>query len=224
MRDRGSNARREPYDPNPTLTDNQPPASRAPLVQFATPEAAHTVTGPIREKYENAVALANAEWEQAFKAQADVDAWLGEIADLQKKIDARALDKQQHLHHAQQACDVANPASVLLGMTGVHVPQIAAPPAVTSPAPGIPSLRVSDLKVHPLDTSKPLGSAQDAPQGSPFDNPSVGHCIHCGQEVWRTERTETSPNGLTHGWGASCDPHAQNPQYADMGEDRERAS
>lgn len=195
-------------------TPEPAPAPAVPVVSFATPEAHATITGPLREKYETAVTFANAEWEQAFKAQADIDGWLAEIDDLRKRIDARTLDKQQHLHHAQQGCDVANPASALLALAGVHVPQIATPPAVTSPAPAIPALHVADLKVHPAD------AAHDTSQASSMENPPVGHCINCGKDVWRVERSETSPHGLTHGWGASCYPESKTSTYADMGEDR----
>lgn len=197
--------------------DQTPDAAPAPTpraVVFATPEAAHTVTAPLREKYDGAVTFANTEWQQAFRAQADIDGMLDQIEELKKKIDQRSLDKQQHLMHAQQACDVANPAAVLLGLAGVDVEQISPPIVVSAGAP--PRLSVAEVKANPLDTSRPLAEVA----GSRMDNPPAGHCIHCGKEVWRVEVSSTSPNGLIHGWGASCDPTSDSSTYADMGEDR----
>lgn len=210
--------RQQPYPPQQP-EPAAPPAAVAmptPVVQFASAEAAHSVITPLREKYDNQVTFANAEWEQAFRCAADIDGWQAEIADLQKRIDARSLDKRQHLHHAQQACDVANPAAVLLGMAGVRVPQITPPPAFTSPAPAIPALHVADLKLHPADAGQ--GDEQV------LENPPDGFCIHCGEAVWRTAVSKTSPNGCAHTWGSSCNPDDPNAKDADLGEGREVAS
>lgn len=230
----GSSNRHQSRNSQP-YQDTRPQAPQetapAPVVVFATSEAQASVTGPLRDRYENAVTFASAEWEQAGKCQADIDEWAREIAERQQWIERRTLDMQQHMVHGQQACDVANPAAELLAFAGVHVERISAP--VISSAP--PSIQPADRRVHPLDTSRPLpdpvaepkaGVVDPSPTGvqSPMDNPPAGHCILCGQSVWRTARTETSPNGVTHGWGAICDPNADVREYADLGEGREVAS
>lgn len=239
MTNRNSNSKaaqqhRDPYDPNPTLVDSTAPqpaaSSPVPLVQFATPEARANVVGPLRDKYDSAAAFARSEWDQAVQCQADIDGWGGDIdaarrlireaqeriEEREHQIEGRELDKKQHMLRGEQGRDVANPTAVFLAMAGDNVPQITAPTI----EPGPPALSVADTRVHPLDTSAPLSAVQ----GSPMDNPHAGHCIRCGQQVWRVAQSETSPNGVTHGWGATCDPNAEQPEFADLGEGRAVAS
>lgn len=226
---------REPYDPNPTLTDNpMPTPSPVAVLEFATPEAQISVIGPLREKYDNTAAFAGAEWQQASQCQADMDKWAQEIEDAkrikaeaeqriddrQTWIEQRGGDKQRHMVHGKQACDVANPLAVLLRVAGVEVPTLDAPVIEAALFPVVSQ----DMKVHPLDTSKPLGVVQSPSQGPLLENPPVGHCIRCGQEVWRVAASDTSPNGVTHGWGGTCDPNAKEPEFADLGEGRAVAS
>ncbi len=133
---------------NTRSKDDKPAEARSdqlvapvPAVTFASAEAAHTVLGPIREGYESAATFAYAEWQQADQAQQDVDAEQAAIADVKRKIlelqseingrmsraDQRTHDRNQHLLHAQQAADVANPRAVILTHSGMPTPPVARP-------------------------------------------------------------------------------------------------
>ncbi|MEO3856117.1 hypothetical protein [Acrocarpospora sp. B8E8] len=53
----------------------------------------------------------------------------------------------------------------------------------------------------------------------PFaDNQPDGHCIRCGQPVWRVPASPTNPRGATHSFGATCDPDSPDSEVADLGE------
>ncbi|GAA0853274.1 hypothetical protein ACFQVD_26825 [Streptosporangium amethystogenes subsp. fukuiense] len=130
-----------------------------PAVTFATDAAAQSVTAPIKERYDQAAAFAYAEWAQADRCDADMNGWRQEIAESERRIaeekqrvaereqwiQRRTLDRQQHLTHAQQAVDVANPNAILLGVSGVEVPQVIRP---------LPSL---DLVTQPVTDPSPTG-------------------------------------------------------------------
>ncbi|MEV7008252.1 hypothetical protein [Streptosporangium sp. NPDC051022] len=134
--------------------DNEqpPPADQlvhppAPVVRFATDAAAQSVTGPLKQRYDDAAAFAFAEWQQADQCDADIAGCQREIADLKRRIveleetiQRRSLDRQQHLTHAQQGVDVANPSADLLGYTGVQVPQVIRPLPMPPPVSGPSSL------------------------------------------------------------------------------------
>lgn len=213
--------RQQPYPPQtsePAVPAAVPlPVQAAPLVQFATAEAAHTVTSPIRERYEHAVAYANTEWDHARGCQTDIDKAAQEIRDAEKAIKERkqlieqlTLKKQQHMVHGQQGCDVANPAAELLGLAGVHVQKIYAPIIESA----VLDFGSDDVKVHPLDTSKPLDSVQG---GFPETEPD-GYCTQCGEVAWRRPVSETAPKGATHSFGPTCRPEDPDSPVADLGE------
>jgi len=125
-------------DPKQTDQLVHPPA---PAIRFATDAAAASVTGPLRERYEQAATFAYTEWQQADKCDADMAAWRKDIADAQQKIaeetqriaereqwiQRRSLDREQHIMHAQQAVDVANPTAELLAVAGVEVSPVVRP-------------------------------------------------------------------------------------------------
>ncbi|MEV7013462.1 hypothetical protein [Streptosporangium sp. NPDC051022] len=129
---------RDNEQPSPADQLVHPPA---PVVRFATDAAAQSVIGPIRDRYEQAAAFAYAEWQQADKAETDIAAYQRDIADAEKRIaedqqlvsdreqqiQRRTLDRQQHLTHAQQGADVANPNAQYLNWSGVQVPEVIRP-------------------------------------------------------------------------------------------------
>ncbi|MFB9681293.1 hypothetical protein [Streptosporangium vulgare] len=130
-----------------------------PAVTFATDAAAQSVTAPIKERYEQAASFAYAEWAQADRCDVDMNGWQQEIAEAKKRIaeetqriaereqwiQRRTLDRQQHITHAQQAVDVANPNAELLGVAGIEVPRVVRP---------LPSL---DLIAQPITDPAPTG-------------------------------------------------------------------
>lgn len=46
--------------------------------------------------------------------------------------------------------------------------------------------------------------------------PPDGSCIHCHKPVWRVAASEASPTGLTHGFGATCDPNDPASRIAEL--------
>ncbi|MFI7691722.1 hypothetical protein ACIBQ6_21825 [Nonomuraea sp. NPDC049655] len=48
--------------------------------------------------------------------------------------------------------------------------------------------------------------------------PPDGQCRHCHQPVWRVGVSEASPTGLTHGFGATCDPNDPESRVAELAE------
>lgn len=48
--------------------------------------------------------------------------------------------------------------------------------------------------------------------------PPDGMCAHCRQPVWRVGVSEASPTGLTHGFGATCDPNDPDSHRAELAE------
>ena len=46
--------------------------------------------------------------------------------------------------------------------------------------------------------------------------PPDGYCKHCSEPVWRVGISEASPTGLTHGFGATCDPNDPESRIAEL--------
>lgn len=93
-----------------------------PVVQFADDETAATVLNPIRQTYDNAVAYARQQQEQADAAQRDIDKWEQEIRDRRAWIERRELDRQAALQQVQRAQNAAKGAADTLAVLGAPVP------------------------------------------------------------------------------------------------------
>lgn len=192
-------------------TDQLVAAPQIPI-QFANNDIAASVMGPIRERHDNAASFAQAEWEQADKAQADADSELTVIADLKHEIiqkqaevsrrsqtaDQRSRDRDQHEARASQAVEVALGNAVVLAAGGIVVPGIARPP-----------------RLMPMVETGTFMAFQD--QGSFPETIEDGACLNCHQPAWRRAVSEASPNGATHSFGASCYPNQENSPVADLG-------
>ncbi|MGS2645926.1 hypothetical protein [Streptosporangium sp. G12] len=120
---------------------NGDPKQPQPVVAFATPEAAQSITAALRQQYEQATTWAEGEAKNAAQAQSDIDGWTREaaevrqrLADLEQWIEQRDLTRRQHLTHTQQGRDIAQGAADTLTVLGFPIQQ------------------VDGVKVHPLET------------------------------------------------------------------------
>ncbi|MBX6386662.1 MAG: hypothetical protein IRZ07_27415, partial [Microbispora sp.] len=73
-----------------------------PAVQFPDDETAQTIIGPVKTTYDNAVAYARQQQEQADAAQRDIEQWQQEIRDRQAWIERRELERQAALQQVQR--------------------------------------------------------------------------------------------------------------------------
>lgn len=176
-----------------------------PAITFATDAAAQSVIGPLKEQYEKAAAFAYTEWRKADECDADMAAWRKEIAERDRWIQQRGLARQQHNLHAQQAVDVANPIAEMLGAAGVQAPQVVRPLPSVDPAHAEHGV---SREAHAAQFGGPLSFADDSPHGP---------CLNCGKPAWRKPVSPHHPQGATHSFGATCDPEAEEPTYADLG-------
>lgn len=126
-----------------------------------------------------------------------------DLQALQREIDNLTGQKGEEERAAKDDWDAYEAFNLTLARIGAQVP----PPV--------------DPQAH-LATSQGDVNGHAAQFGGPAfpDDPAAGPCINCGVSAWKAPASPIHPKGATHSFGATCDPNADNPTYADLGEQR----
>ncbi|MEV4247012.1 hypothetical protein AB0J63_26810 [Streptosporangium canum] len=190
--------RKTPDQPSQTLV------AAAPVQEFPSGEAHRRVVNAnhaARDQHYNASRSHSA---KANIIGAKIDDKTRDLQALQREIDILASQKGEEERSAKEEWDSYEAYSLTLTMIGAQVP----PPLEPQTQPVL-----SDASAH---------AAQFGGPSFP-DDPADGYCIHCGQAAWRKPASPHHPKGATHSFGATCNPDAEEPTYADLGPVRAEA-
>lgn len=182
-----------PTQPEPT----QPVAvSPQPAVAWPDDEARQTVIRTNQEAWQRHASNFRDHQGNAARARLDLAEMNRQFDELGKRIDDAKAYIAREEHYAGQEEKTRDGYAAALEILGAPVPSQA------------------DIKVHPLDTSKPLSAVQG---GFPETEPD-GYCNQCGDVAWRRPVSETAPKGATHSFGPTCRPEDPDSPVADLGE------
>jgi hypothetical protein len=176
-----------------------------PVPQPPSPEsqqaAIRTVAGP----YQFHQRAAHAHDMAARRAAVTIDTLVREIAEKQEEIKRQEKLRRDSEQDARAERDLAHAYGLMLDGVGVARPAVELD--VSQPAE-------LDAAQHPA-----TWNGGEVPQTGQFaaQQPD-GFCVNCGQHVWRVPVSDASPKGAIHSFGATCDPNAEVPTVADLGE------
>ncbi|MGW4663239.1 hypothetical protein [Streptosporangium sandarakinum] len=177
----------------------------APPVQFVTADSGRRVIEALRGEYQRGVDQAR---QGDFVAgerrreREDLERQLQHLREQHGQVEAA---ERVALKAAEDGRNVVRDAAALLAHAGVDVPA-----------------EVEAVQVSPLASPQGDANGHAAQFGGPVQpfpaDPADGFCINCGQPAWKKPASPHHPKGATHSFGATCDPNADEPTYADLGE------
>ncbi len=197
MPNRNNNGKgNQPYQPNPTPADQAAP----PALSWPNDEARATVVATNQEAWRRHTEAARNRRDRSASLREELAALNAQFDAIRRQIDDKSAEINREDLSAQN--EQATADGYALALT-----------ALRESIPG-------DVLVHPLNTGQGDPAAHAAVFGDPrlggafLDSEPHGYCVHCGLPAWRTAHTELTPNGATHGFGATCDPQDPNSKAA----------
>jgi hypothetical protein len=197
--------RKTPDQPSQTLVASAPQP-----IQFATPDSGQRILGVLRAEYEKTVTHVLQQDRLAEERRMEREQLERTIQKARERHSQVEAEERAARSEADSGRNVVKDAAAMLAQGGVAV------------SPEVEPVHLAPLATSQGDVNGHASQFGGPPPSFP-DDPADGYCIHCGKAAWRKPASPHHPKGATHSFGATCNPDAEEPTYADLGPVRAEA-